>query len=832
MEYKYIDNAGFPYLDNMDIPPNTFDYSSWPIGTIIRVLHVPWDRDYSNVVKFDDDAARDAWISEHTSASYKLDTAVNVQPDGRIKLPIPFDVLGRCNYITVSYAYAPIDYEQNPRVHSIGYFIDSVQQLAPSTTEARVSVDYWFTYINELDVSYMVLERGHAPLAATSADWYLEDPIDRNDLLLAPDVSYGDDRGRIHQAAEWIANDGNIYAVFACTGNIGGFWGSGDTQQAPGIASANWFGLAGGLDYFAVAYQDLNDFIIQCNQNRPQFLPTVQAMFLVPAKLLDIGGAIRWDSFTVSIYPINTSRKHFSILDLNKDQFHYPAEYADLAKLYTAPYAHLEITDESGNVSRVDIENTSGSLSISAALNLIYPFAGLDVVMLGNAEAGSVLSSFGYGDTRTFEHGGDWYSTIKHYGIPSFLVSQSQNDRALFNRYFQNKQRNNDLNNAYDNAVAQYNTNYANTEDGANAALQNSVSARNHNQFTLDKTIDYKYDMFRLAAETQNASRAMNAAVTGAGQYLASATNAIAMGNTLASGVNGAVLGGASGGPAGAIASLSNTAFSAMQLATSLSNNQSYTVDVMNQQNAYFSDLYGDLDTPLGYDAGEGYQAARDRFENYGGGPSYDSIVGRTTSTGTAFDAEITRAAKGHTEALANTDYANTLGGASSILDATTGLAVNSTVYYGTAIRSRDTASGVANRNKANALASIDNGNRAQGVEAPAIYGSTTNAEAVASRPMGYFVNIATQSKAGIKFAGDYFLRFGYALGQNWQVDKLQIMKYFTYWQTGEIWIGTRGQAIEDAAEAVKEMFKRGVTVWSDPSKIGNVSIYDNVNGG
>ena len=408
-KYKYLDNTGFPYLDNVDIPSNTFDYSNWPVGTTIRILHVSWDRDYSNVVKFETDADRDRWTEEHTAKKYELDTAINLQPDGSIKLPIPFDVLARNNYITVSFAWAPVDFEENPRVRTIGYFIDNVQQLAPSTTEARLTLDYWYTYINELDVSYMMLERGHAPVAATDAEWYLENPIERNDLLLAPDITYGDERARIKQAGEWIANDGNPYAVFACTGNVGSTgWGTNGQRNmaTPGIASADWFGLAGGLDYFAVSYNDLNNFIIQCNTHRPHFLQTVQAMFLVPGKLLDLGNAFTWANFTVSL----------------------------------APYAHLELTDENGNVSRIDIENTSGKLDVKAALNLVHPFAGLDVILIGNGGAETNTSNFGYGTTRQFAHGGDWYTTIKRYGIPSFVVSQSQNDRAQFNRFFENAQ--------------------------------------------------------------------------------------------------------------------------------------------------------------------------------------------------------------------------------------------------------------------------------------------------------------------------------------------------------------------------------------------------------
>ena len=799
-KYKYLDNTGFPYLDNVDIPPNTFDYSNWPVGTTIRILHVSWDRDYSNVVKFETDADRDRWTEEHTAKKYELDTAINLQPDGSIKLPIPFDVLARNNYITVSFAWAPVDFEENPRVRTIGYFIDNVQQLAPSTTEARLTLDYWYTYINELDVSYMMLERGHAPVAATDAEWYLENPIERNDLLLAPDITYGDERARIKQAGEWIANDGNPYAVFACTGNVGSNgWGTNGqrTMATPGIASADWFGLAGGLDYFAVSYNDLNNFIIQCNTHRPHFLQTVQAMFLVPGKLLDLGNAFTWANFTVSLYPINTTQKNYRILDLDKNAFGYPAEYADFAKLYTAPYAHLELTDENGNVSRIDIENTSGKLDVKAALNLVHPFAGLDVILIGSGGAETNTSNFGYGTTRQFAHGGDWYTTIKRYGIPSFVVSQSQNDRAQFNRFFENAQSTTALNNTLTSNLASNATSYDNTIRDIDNTTANVILSNDNNTYKVDtlqnagsitqiggtgdgvlvKSYDANLDklsddndadqilMFQLSGLAQDMI-SCSAVINSAGSLIANTGNGLASGS-----IPGAISGIGSG-----ITSAATTQAGAMLAITNNSN--------IVEKNKEHSDA---------------------KFVN-----ARNNMMALTQ---------------------AQIDYSHNVKEADNTLNTNTNTN-NANTGRTNAAATKATSDANANRSADTSRAAIDNGNRSQGVQAPATYGSTSNAETAASRPMGYFVNIATQSKAGIKYAGDAFCRYGYTLGQNWNVDKLQVMKYFTYWRVSELWIGTRGQAIEDAADAVKRIFMQGVTVWDNPDKIGRVSIYDNVNRG
>ena len=94
---------------------------------------------------------------------------------------------------------------------------------------------------------------------------------------------------------------------------------------------------------------------------------------------------------------------------------------------------------------------------------------------------------------------------------------------------------------------------------------------------------------------------------------------------------------------------------------------------------------------------------------------------------------------------------------------------------------------------------------------------------------MALFAQVMTQTDAAIAGAGDAFLRYGYALGQQWKMDDMQVMPHFTYWKCSEIWCAGPGNAIEGAQQQIKDIFTRGVTVWSDPDEIGQVSIYDNI---
>ena len=114
-------------------------------------------------------------------------------------------------------------------------------------------------------------------------------------------------------------------------------------------------------------------------------------------------------------------------------------------------------------------------------------------------------------------------------------------------------------------------------------------------------------------------------------------------------------------------------------------------------------------------------------------------------------------------------------------------------------------------------------------MRAPLLYGEHAHGETAVTRPLGTIAQIVTEPVGAIMSAGDQMMRFGYNLGQQWRMESMQVMRYFTYWQASEVWCAGEGGALESAQQTIKDIFARGVTVWSDPEKIGKVSIYDNL---
>lgn len=104
------------------------------------------------------------------------------------------------------------------------------------------------------------------------------------------------------------------------------------------------------------------------------------------------------------------------------------------------------------------------------------------------------------------------------------------------------------------------------------------------------------------------------------------------------------------------------------------------------------------------------------------------------------------------------------------------------------------------------------------------------NAEMYSYCINGIQFRLRTQSESAIKQTVAQFARFGYNLNQIWNVKDtgLNLMETFTYWKVSDIWIDIRKAATFGIENALKNIFKNGVTVWKSPDLIGKVDIYDN----
>ena len=813
-----VDYRKFPHLDGSTAFPdvstvdvyryaNAFDYTRWPENVELTLCCVPWCGDYENVVKFADDAARDAWFdSLDDTERIVLDTMRHIVPEQSIKLPIPIGAIQRYNYLMVRMPRFTSDTE--PVEHAGGawkeryfYFIDSAVERAGNTTDCILRCDFWTTYINDLTFDYVMLARGHAPVAETSAAAYLANPASNSAHLLAPDVNFGGaPMVRESSATVLNANRGSLLFCIVTSASINLNWGTASEPRVPAPTMCQVQGVPGPHCY-ACAVDDADALISGIAASMPQFIMTVKCAFMIDGSLVERVASATVQGVTVwALASVQTVR---GLIDLSADSFGYPDEAARYAKLYTGPYAHIEVTDLSGGGTReIAIETLSKpALSMRTAVNLVFPWISIDCSIMG-AGGDTLTGSFAnLSESRyTWTSQGRIGDTTLRLDIPLFSISQPASAYADYTSDYDRAQAKLAADNALASALASNataNANAVRSADATQAAANNSAdaivadNAANvaANTNVTDYTTDTNTKIQTLANQklAADATSDINAsyAVT-EGENLAVALAAGHNQAQMAGGAVGSVLSGSENAVPATVSAVASIAYTGMSSTVSQSNND-YMRSVA-ETNTREKEL----------NALQFASAATVGNNNI---QTYNTQQRNAAST-----------------AIASNDAATMRENAATIRDAA--------VSNASATKSTNDAN--ANRAYDTAISAIQARLDQAGVASPLEFGERANGSTCTTRPLGVAVQLVTQPDGAIMQAASQFARYGYALNQQWRMTEMQVMKHFTYWECTEVWCAGTGNAVEVAQQAVKDIMGRGVTVWSDPEEIGRVSVYDN----
>lgn len=896
MNFPHLSDTDFPNIDNVNVYAykNEFDYSRWAVGTSIKLCNVLWNSDYNDVVKFDTNIARDKWFDDlNDYYSITLKSAINYVPESALKIPIPYDVAARFNYMVVTLPVLPgtnppINYEDS----EIGmrrwyFFIDTIDYRSANATACRLSLDVWTQYQNDIELRYMMLERGHAPVAFSDVDEYLANPIDNNDYLLAPDVTPSD--AEIVRSSTFIPfGNGVKYVCFASTCpsyelsqmgtvlhnipeyswsnltytdvdvrhgyqlQVNGFHvGNGDdytylnTRNQPFARSQNF--IPNGTYMYAVDAVSAQSFIDKMMDDCPVFFRTVLACFMVDENMLQFGNGINLYGFT-----LHECKGRSETLDikLTKDMFDYPEEYQHLAKLYTFPYSSIELTDNVGETVTVRIENT-GSITAHKDAMLAYPF--LDARIWFDGINGTGSQSYMWVDMNGAPHmkkmpNSDWSKACFDLSIPCYALYMDA-DKAWYLDNFATTIKGNGYRAlaGYHNAVRSANTARANAIDSNNVIYDNadrSASTLVANNANTVATNRANTDL-TIAANTTNTNNSntaslniyytnMRAAATKT--YLSDKLNEVSaavnqettaattLGNTSTSGWQSMISGGMAGAGMGAA-----IGSSIGPVGTVLGGIGTALIG-------------GFVSSQLGV-----HQAEANNAVFIGASKNVVALTSRTnellTSTSNTA-AEDNTNEENNLRSLTNTVNNNTL---SSQTDNTNNMLTTNTANNANTLRSN--ANATRNTGNANAGYTREIGvlnaketleSTRQGVQNE-LNAAKMGAPVQLTQSDGNYLSqyvgnngvqfkVRTMPNGDVRQIGDTFLRYGYALNQMWDIDKSGLcpMPHFCYWRASDIWVDDRASSNNAVQDAIIRIFRNGVTVWRDPMEIGKVAIYDN----
>lgn len=778
-----------PYAYN-----NENDYERWNnVQMVVAVCSVPWDlgeahvgqrtiEGVGNVVYFEGQKARDAYFDGlGADECIRFETKYrSFHDDLRIKLPIPASALAQYNYIEVRYNHEPgtgieLDHYSG-NVDRWYYFIRSAKRAASNTSICELMFDTWTTFIYSIEFSSVFLERGHYPVSRSDVDGFLSNPCENSDMLLAEDVTYGE-LTRARTTKSCVLN-GSVMACVITSANAQGDWGEVNASSGWTVPVPNMHRESGAPapTVVAMASGDLSGFLSNANSQAPQFRQTIQGVFFASADLLNAGDA--FSLFGVSVCFVSPARTTKTVIDLDKSQWGYDSRYAGLAKLYTYPYSAIDVYSEDGDATRVHVEDTEGTIKLSAALSTVYPYIKVSGHLLGVGGGGDVSVTYRNTTAHTFAGDGRWYDTLMDWDVPIYGVWQSS-ATDNFHTYWDRQQTLTAAANAQsaanttatntrtsENASANLNITNASTQAAGNSSINATSNSAASTDTSLSSALNQAIQAWnagysRAATAAEIEGEQLQAAVGASAGVVGSAISGAASG-----GVVGAALGLVSGGISGAN-SMTNAAISA--------------------------------------------------------NVSHDKTEAQISNT----QSQVTATNNNNSERTANKNSADTSNTNTNNDVITTVAASTAAVGIANATRSYNSATNAASLEYSTQQSAVDNQARGARLGAPLQCGTPSGGDGV-TKPMAAFATIVTQPDGAIKQAGDAFLRYGYALSRYVDFETFNVMPKFSFWQCSDMWLS--GGYVPDAyMDQIRMLLFGGVTVWRDPADIGKTSIYDNV---
>ena len=848
----------FPHLQNATAFPDTgtrvyeqyrnvFDYNVWTPNTVIKLCRVNWYDDYHDVVKFTDDDARNAWFDKLDGEAVKLTTNMYIaraDTDG-IKLPVPYMTAQQYNYIVVDFSHDIINtpYQKTDVQTRYHFFITSVRAEAPNTTTCTLMRDVWTDYINSTAISNLLLSRGHAPLTEMTPQELLKNPRANCRDFTLPDVDYGNAATNIRKSTPINLQNGTRYICVAATfssgqlqtmsnmrgtnvtdsdptysnadGTVTGFaWGAGNISTSNVTGAGTSYNsvdnlTASNVSMYALESSKISgDYFDTLFAYYPHIMSQITAVFVATANMLRFNSSVNVNG--VEWHTVSGARAKLSDIDLTIDDFGYASAYKQITRLYLAPYAHLEISDNIGNKTRVEVADC-GRLSVQTVTSLSYPIlrqiAWLDGIGSDGDTSITVNAIDGTSITADVPNA-DVLKTLVSHDIPTYALQRRAIDAHRADAY------NREVAQARENAIISY----ENGARSANVALSNTARS---NANSIANT---------------NLTNALNSTVTANSN---NASNEIYKNNVTQQNL---------------LLSASNNKIDEMNVATLDLTTQLVNTEITASAIGTVTAAIGAIGTAatgIAVTAATGGAAA----------PMVAAGLGAAGSVGLSSASFATGASKTAAEAGYKQAYNDAAafaakkynGQANSVSIAMAGTqniqstTLNTNNTNASNATSSNVAANNANTSNTNAAASrdqsVDNAKRVMVNTRSNVNAAWRDLLNHAAQPVGAYggdnfrqatgldtmtVKIVTEDNGAIAAAGDYMLRYGIASNKLYSRPSLTPCKHFAYWQCADIWV-ICPFAQNEQLQTIRDIFSNGVTIWTKPEEVGGDFTHDNL---
>ena len=343
--------------------PQRLTPNTWPVGTEVALMQVPWDSNYRDIVIWDTQEQRDEYLDTQAGNSKRWTSSKfsYLKPNEPIDIPVPYSAAYKYNYVVVQNPMQPVEYEEEPI--RLCYFIMSMEYIAPSTTRIYLQLDLVQTYQFGVRVGSMFVERGHFGMANSKFDTSL-DKITAGNLREYLNIPEGLDVGSEYVMAnhEWYplteptTNEvGRV--IIMSTANLAADPGTVDSPNLNVADGQNADGIPSGCNVYSMTLATFRQ-VMKALQNYSWVAQCIMSISTYPARLLSAGPEVKLfgsgptmnflgetDTWHANALPYATTGNVFQQLSAGVP----PQWRDDMFKAYTYPYSVIELTAYNGN---------------------------------------------------------------------------------------------------------------------------------------------------------------------------------------------------------------------------------------------------------------------------------------------------------------------------------------------------------------------------------------------------------------------------------------------------------------------------------------------------
>lgn len=470
-----------------------FNYAAWTPNTEITMTNVPWNSDYRDIVRFDNQNLLNSYIDSQSGPTINISEMTYHKPERPIMIEIPYGRALRFNYLRAHNPAQPVPGFDIPMTYY--YFITEIEHRAPNTTAVYLQLDVVQTYIYRTKFGSCYVESGHLGIANTRQF----ENHGRNYLTTPEGLDVGGEYQitEVHKHEIASARTDDIskaaYSIVVTT-TVSFFDEPGTIDEAlMNSATGSTFGnLPNGAETYLFRDNASLRLFLEAYREKTWITQGIISIKAVPTRLIEEYGAqietkivngVTFNKLIDGSLKTKTTRlaENWRALERQK----VPERYRHLWKFQTYPYMVLELTSYTGTPIMLKPEswnNNDGTIIESAhfaepgARLAFYPYRynAADSSPVEADQFGVVNDGGEFLDMTTGIFNFPTFSTVNNSYI-SFMASNSnsiayQHQSADWSQ--QRSQTGNQL--AYDQATAGMGLSQDLTNQGISAAQQQS----------------------------------------------------------------------------------------------------------------------------------------------------------------------------------------------------------------------------------------------------------------------------------------------------------------------------------------------------------------------